>query len=185
MNKVPLEEAIEQVRIAFYRLAQLHLSFSKTLVEEFGEDKGKELIIKSIMEYGKRIDNRSKLGHPSNPSFGIHGKYEYKGREYLDLRELLKQDSDVEFDLSSLKIYDCSLAEIFKESNEEELGRLYCYIDAAMSMSSDPNSKAVHTKCVLCGDDYCQIKNEETTEKEKKDFNERNKDWKLADSILL
>lgn len=185
MNKVPFEEAIEQVRIAFYRLAQLHLSFSKTLVEEFGEEEGKELVIKSIIEYGKRIEERSKSGHPRNPFYGIHGKYEYKGNEYIDLRELLKQDPDDGVDFSILKIYDCSLAQIFKERDEEELGRLYCYIDAAMSMFDDPNSKAIHTKCVLCGDDYCQIKVEETTKKEKEDFKERNKDWKSVDPILL
>jgi hypothetical protein len=36
---VTLEEAKEQVGIALTRAALLHLSFSRTLVEEFGEQK--------------------------------------------------------------------------------------------------------------------------------------------------
>jgi hypothetical protein len=64
---VPLKEAREQVEIAVTRLALLHLGFSKTLVEEFGEEKGKALIIKSIMEYGRMIGERTMRGLPSLP----------------------------------------------------------------------------------------------------------------------
>ena len=45
---VPLSEAGEQVEIAITRLALLHLGFSKTLVKEFGEERGKALIIKGM-----------------------------------------------------------------------------------------------------------------------------------------
>ena len=38
---------------------------------------------------------------------------------------------------------------------ETELGRLYCYVDAAKSMAVDPDHKLVHTACEPCGDDHC------------------------------
>ncbi len=49
---VALEEAKEQVRRVCVRLGLLHLSFAKTLVEELGEKKGKELVLKVIKDYG-------------------------------------------------------------------------------------------------------------------------------------
>ena len=52
---IPLKDAIQQVKTAVTRLALMHLGFSKTLVEELGEKKAKELIIKSMVEYGKLI----------------------------------------------------------------------------------------------------------------------------------
>ena len=54
-ERVTLSEAREQVRRVCVRLALLHFSFAKTLVNELGEEKGKELILKSIKEYGTRI----------------------------------------------------------------------------------------------------------------------------------
>ena len=57
------------------RLALLHLSFSKTLVEEFGEKTGKELVIRSILEYGKRVGERTKRGLPDLPKYGVYGEY--------------------------------------------------------------------------------------------------------------
>ena len=182
---VTLEEAIEQVQIAMIRLALMHLSFSSTLVKELGEEKGKELIIKSIMEYGRRVAERTKQGHPDLSNYGIHGKYVYEGTEYIDVRNLLKHYEDKEIEFSKLEIHDCILAQIFRENNEEDLGKLYCYIDAAKSMASDPDTKAIHSKCVLCGDEFCQIKSENTTEKERKDFNNYNPNWKNVDAILL
>ena len=183
-EKVPLEEAIEQVQIAMVRLALMHLSFSRILVNEFGEEKGKELVIRSIMEYGKRVADRSKKGFPDLSNYGVHGKYIYEGKEYLDVRNLLRQHKSEEIDLSKLEIHDCILAQIFKENSEEDLGKLYCYIDAAKSMASDSESKAIHTKCVLCGDEYCQIKSEKTTSKERNDFEKSSYEWKDVDPIL-
>ena len=57
---VPLKEVREQVEVAITRLALLHLSFAKTLVQELGERKGKELAVKSILEYGRRVGERTK-----------------------------------------------------------------------------------------------------------------------------
>jgi hypothetical protein len=47
-EKVPLKEAAEQVARVCRRLAMLHLAFAKTLVAEFGEGKGKQLVLKQV-----------------------------------------------------------------------------------------------------------------------------------------
>ena len=185
MGTVPLEEAVEQVEIAMIRLGLMHLSYSRILIQEFGEDKGKELILKSIIEYGNRVGKRSMEGYQDLSNYGIHSKYVYEEKEFRDAREVMSLAQDEGFDFSKLEIHDCILARIFKEYNEEDLGKLYCYIDAAKSMTTNPNEKAIHTKCVLCGDNYCQIKTEKTTEKERVDFKNSNPEWRDVDPLLL
>ena len=44
---VLIEEAREQVETAIMRITLFHFAFSKTLVEEFGAEKEKELITKN------------------------------------------------------------------------------------------------------------------------------------------
>ena len=78
---VPLSEAREQVEIACTMIALLHLAFSKILVEELGVEKGKEVILKAIMEYGIRVGVRIKRGLPDLPKYGIYGR-QVDGRIY-------------------------------------------------------------------------------------------------------
>lgn len=158
---VPLEEAREQVEIAITRLALLHLSFAKTLVEEFGEEKGKKLIIKSILEYGRRIGERIKRGKQDLPKYGVYGEHR------------------------NGKTYDCVFAKVFQEYDELDLGCLYCYVDAAKSMTINYKHKLVHKDCAACGDDYCTFVTLPTTEKERIDFINKKKDWEHVDPRLV
>ncbi|UCH01687.1 MAG: hypothetical protein JSV20_07530 [Candidatus Bathyarchaeota archaeon] len=157
---VPLIEAREQVEIAITRLALLHLAFSKTLIEKLGDEKGNELILKSIMEYGKRIGDRITRGLPDLPKYGIH-----RSRR-------------------NGKVFGCVLAEVFQEYGEEDVGCLYCYVDAAKSMATNPKRKLIHGECAACGDEYCSFKVVPTTEKEQRDFKNRGKEWKYVDPRL-
>jgi hypothetical protein len=158
---VPLNEAREQVEIAVTRLAILHLGFSKTLVKEFGEERGKALIIKSIMEYGRMIGERTKRGLPNLPKYGVHG-----GQR-------------------NGKTYDCVLAKVFQEYGAQDLGCLYCYVDPAKRMAADPSEKIVHRSCAPCGDDYCTLDVVATTEKERRDFLRSSEEWKYVDPRLV
>ena len=157
---IPLSEAKEQVAIACTRIALLHLAFSKILVEELGVEKGKELILKSIMEYGKRVGERIKRGLPDLPKYGIIGKQ-------LDG-----------------KFYDCIFAKTFREYGELNLGCIYCYIDAAKYMAQDPTHKLVHGYCAACGDEYCTFITAATTKKERSDFKFKKLNWKSVDQRL-
>jgi len=158
---ISLKEAASQVEIAITRVALLHLSFSKTLVEELGEKRGKELIVKSILEYGKRIGERTKRGLPDLPKYGVYGA---------------RKDG---------KVYDCVLARTFQEYGEEKIGCLYCYVDPAKSMSVNPMRKVIHTTCAACGDDYCTFDERTTTEKERKDFENKDIYWRYVDPRLV
>jgi hypothetical protein len=164
---VPLKEAINEVEVAIARLALLHLSFSKTLVEEFGKERGRELVIKSIMEYGRRITDHVSKGGGDLPKWGV-----YTGDLYQD-------------EAGRYVVSGCNLAKIFAQDNELELGHLYCYVDAAKSMSSDPMEKLIHTTCEACDDEKCVIERVKTTEEERTQFANRHKDWKYVDPRLV
>ncbi len=159
-DSVSLSEATHEVEVAMTRLALLHLSFSKTLIEELGEKKGKELIVRSIMEYGKRVGDRIKRGLPDLPKYGVYGECR-EGR-----------------------VYDCVLAKIFQEYGEEDIGRLYCYIDPAKTMAVDPYQKLVHQECAPCGDDRCTFHSMPTTKGERADFESKAETWRNVDPRL-
>ena len=179
---VPLKEAADQVGVAVARLALMHLAFAKILVEKLGRKKGKEAVIKAMMEYGRLAGERSKAGRQDLPFYGFHEKYLYKDVEFVDTRE---RPADKEFDLSRYRVHGCLLSKIFLEYGEKELGSLYCYVDCAKSMAADPAKKLMHTACEVVGDHCCAFQLVETTVKERKDFAAQNVRWKEVDPILI
>jgi len=159
---VPLREARVQVETAITRIALLHLAYSKMLVEEFGSERGKDLILKSILQYGRLIGERTKRGVLDYPS----AKYgAYVERE-------------------NGRIYDCVLGRIFREYGELDVGGLYCYVDPAKTMAFDLSTKLIHNDCAAFGDDYCTFAQLPTTEKEQSDFANAHSDWKCVDPRL-
>ncbi len=177
-ESVPLEEAKEQVRKVCVRLALLHLSFARTIVDELGEEKGRQLILKAIKEYGTRIGEEARVkanaqgldDNPENiksdlPLYGIHTgweKVEVGGEERR-------------------RAYGCVMGEVWNELGEGELGRLYCYVDPAKYMAFNPNFKLMHLKALPDGDPYCERAVRPTTEQERKDFADKDKDWSYID----
>jgi len=166
-NTVTLEEAKKQVEIACRRLALLHLSYAKTLIEEFGEEIGRNLILKAIKDYGIRAGEKAKRGEQDLPKYGLHERI-----ESVDVKGEKR-----------IRAYGCVLAKEWRECGEDSLGRLYCYIDPAKTMSVDPTKKLVHTKAIPDGDDYCELVFRPTTEKERKDFADKEVDWEYVDKI--
>ena len=183
-KRVPLEEAMEQVRITGRRIALMHLAFSRILVEELGEEKGKQAIIRAMMEYGRMVGEANKAGQQDLPFYGFHDKYTYGDKEFLDTREKANI-AGKDFDFSRYRVHGCVLANTFLERDEKELGCLYCYVDSAKSMAADPGKKLMHTACEVVGDRFCAFDLVPTTEKERKEFQDRNVDWKEVDPILV
>ena len=181
---VPLREAMEQVRVTGRRLALMHLAFSRILVEELGEEKGKKAIVRAMMEYGRMVGEKNKAGQQDLPFYGFHDKYTYGDKEFLDTREKANI-AGKDFDFSRYRVHGCVLAETFLEHGEKELGCLYCYVDSAKSMAADPSKKLMHTACEVTGDQFCAFGLVPTTEKERKDFQDKNVDWKEVDPILI
>jgi len=53
--QVDLNDAKKQVEKACKRMALLHLSYAKTIINELGKEKGEKLVLKAIKDYGMRI----------------------------------------------------------------------------------------------------------------------------------
>lgn len=179
---IPLDEAQREVAITSRRIALLHLSYAKTLVEELGEEKGTELIEKAIKDYGIRIGektrkevlNQSLEDTPENfsagkslrvPKFGMH-----------DLIETVEVDGE-----SRMRAHGCVLGKLWKEYGEEKLGRLYCYVDPAKYMAYNPNYKLIHIKALPDGHKFCEFAVRPTTEEERGDFSARDESWFYID----
>lgn len=175
---VALEEAQEQVRRACARLGLLHLSFAKTLFNELGEEKGKELVLKAIKEYGTRIGEQAKANvaaqgldnNPANfkddlPLYGMH-----------ENREVVEVDGE-----KRRRAYGCVMGRVWNELGEGKLGRLYCYVDPAKYMAFNANFKLIHIKALPDGDEYCEFAVRPTTEQERKDFAAKDRDWSYID----
>lgn len=177
-NAVDLNEAKEQVRKVCKRLALLHLSYAKVIIDELGEVEGKNLVLKAIKDYGIRIgENVKETVHakgsnndPENytedlPSYGMHDKMEkvnLNNEEYI-------------------RAYGCVMGKYWKELGENEIGRYYCYVDPAKYMAFNPDFKLIHTKTIPDGDEYCEFKIKHTTEQERDDFFKKDKDWSYID----
>ena len=181
---VPLGEAASQVRLMAARVALMHLAFARTLAGEPGDGAARDLVVKSMMEYGRLVGERARAGGQDLPHYGLHVKYEYGEQAFVDHRDL-QLPPDESMGLSQYRVYGCMLSEVFRELGEEELGRLYCYVDAAKSMAAQPETKLVHTACEVCGDDHCAFAVEPTTDEERRAFSRQDPSWKDADPPLV
>lgn len=179
---IPLDEAKQAVASASRRIALLHLSCAKTLIEELGEKKGMELIAKAIKDYGIRIGEKTREEvlsqglEPTPENFSAGKSYRLPMFGMHDKIETVKVDDE-----QRIRTHGCVLAKVWQEYGEEKIGRLYCYMDVAKYMGYNPNYKQIHTKTVPDGDAYCELAVRSTTEKEKKDFSAKNKDWLYID----
>ena len=179
---VSLKDAKEQVRKACVRLGLLHLAFARTLVDELGPEKGKELILKAIKDYGIRIGERGKAkvlaegGDPAVtpfpgdlPAYGLQGSIPGEKLE------------PGEGELRHFKGHGCVMSEVWREYGESELGRLYCYVDPIKSLAYNPATVHYHAQLneLPGGDWICEHVTRYTTEQEREDFakSDENDDW--------
>ena len=163
---ISLEDALKAAEGALSRIALLHISFSKMLVEEFGKEKGKDLIAKAIIEYGHRIVDRTKKGLP-------------------DLTELGLNEESGENDEGKLYVSGCVFAKVFKEQDALDVGYMYCFVDAAKLMAMQPEGKMIHLTCEACGDEDCTFDIVPTTEDEQQAFAKRDSSWQQVDPRLF
>ena len=151
---IPLKDATKAVEDMTRRVALLYIAFARTLIDELGEEKGQEIIRKAVWEYGRRIGEATRK------------RVEAKGLEPLpenfntgsDLSPIGFQTTNVRIggEVRS-RIFNCALAQVWKEYGEEKLGNLYCQVDPAKMQSYHPNATIVHTRNVLWGDDLCEM----------------------------
>jgi hypothetical protein len=159
VEMVPLSEAENEVKVVTQRLALLHLAYARTLVDRFGWDEGKQLVLDSIKEYGRRVAERTERGLQSLPRYGF-----WESREGQPPA--------------------CELGKIVLEYGEMDVGSLYCLIDPAKTMHANPEEKLIHLKALTVGDEHCEFDTVPTTEKDKEDFFGESKDWSHVDPRL-
>jgi hypothetical protein len=181
---VSIEEAAAQVKIVATRLALMHMAYARTVVAELGDKKGKKTVLKAMMEYGRMVGERTRKGEQDLPFYGLHEKYSYGKEEFLDTREMPADQSE-EMDWDEFKVYGCVLSRVFQEYGEEELGVLYCYVDAAKTMATGSAEKLIHTACEVCGDDHCAFSSVAATDLELRMFEKKDPDWQDVDPLLV
>lgn len=175
---VALKEAEEEVRKVCVRVGLLHLSFAQTLVEELGEKKGEELVLKAIKVYGTKIGERIKASVTAQGLENIPANYKGDLPQYgmRDRTEVLEVGGE-----KRRRVYGCVMGKLWKKLGEDKLGRLYCYVDPAKYMAFNPNFKLIHIKALPDGDQYCEFAVRPTTEQERKDFADKDIDWSYID----
>ncbi len=147
----------EQVRLMARRTALLHYYFSKTLIDEFGEERGVHLIKKAILAYGEHCGRAIReaveaMGLPlTDENFDKIPDLPKYGWEQ-DTHELSNGE------VRPIALF-CPLADTFKQLGEEgrRLGRLYCYVDQGKQRAYNPEFDFVHSKNLLDGDPYCEF----------------------------
>ncbi len=151
---MPISEALEQTLQVIERVAMLHYHFASTLVEELGEEKGRELVSRAIAAYGREIGERQRKRL-------VEAGYEPSCENYRLLPDLPPMPWTAEGMPSvrrgrrELKV--CPLAKYWMERGAESLGRLYCHVDQAKFAAFDPDCECRHPANVLDGDDHCEI----------------------------
>jgi len=135
------------------RTALLHYAFTETLIEEFGEEKGKVLARKAIKRYGDFVGKQAKQRADKK---GLPNTRENFQDDLPSLgwpnRKKVKVDGE-----ERARVHACYLAEAWKEWGVPEIGRIYCYVDQAKYESFNPALQCVHVKNVLDGDLFCEI----------------------------
>lgn len=153
-DKIPYEVARDAVRTVAKRIALLHMCYARTLVHEFGQDKGTDLIKEAIWAYGTligeqtraRVENLDLAATPEN--FGQGSDLSPIGFEDHKVTVKGEQRS---------RSINCVLAEVWQEYGEEELGKLYCLVDPAKMHAYNPDWTMEHTLRILNGDPCCEI----------------------------
>jgi len=176
------EEAERAVAITASRLALLHLCYAQTLVEELGEARGKELAAKAIRRYGIEIGEAvrkavSEAGLPLDPENYGRGK----GQDLPAFGMHNKIEAFEEAGEPRLRAHGCVLAKVWRERGQDDLGRIYCYVDPAKYMAYNPNHKMVHLKCVPDGDACCEFTIKATTPAERELFKAGGPGWTSID----
>ncbi len=146
------EEALRQINLALRRAAMLFHAFGKTLIEEFGRERGLELVLKAIKTYGTDVglaaqETAKKKGLNLTPE-----NFE------SDLPELAWKTEDVIVDGEKRKrVHFCPIAKDLLGMHDTKMARLYCWVDQAKMHAFNPEYAFLHLKNIMDGDPYCEL----------------------------
>ena len=147
------DEAFRQLKSMITRTALIHYAFTKTIIDELGKEKGKELTKKAIRFYGEVVEKkvRERTLAKGLPTIPENFQDDLPALGWAS-REKVIVDGE-----KRARVHTCYLAEAWKELGVPEIGRLYCFVDQAKYEAYNPELECVHTKNVLDGDPYCEL----------------------------
>lgn len=151
---IPYDEAREAVLAMARRVALLHMAYSRTLVDELGEERGRTLIERAIRAYGCHIGERTRarveaLGLEPQPDNFAQGS---------DLSPLGFPAESVTVDGEARsRCWSCVLADVWHAYGEQALGSLYCGVDPAKMEAYNSDWTMVHTRKIPDGDECCEM----------------------------
>ncbi|MFW6325690.1 MAG: L-2-amino-thiazoline-4-carboxylic acid hydrolase [Desulfovermiculus sp.] len=178
------EEARQALASVSRRIALLHLAYAKAIINELGQEQGTRLISEAIKDYAVKIGEKTRAevvaqGYEPSPENFEQGK-SYALPKFPGMH-LAWETVEGEDGTKRMRAHGCILGEVWKEYEEEKIGRLYCYMDTAKYMGYNPYYKLKHHKAVPDGDEYCEFEIENTTPEEREDFSTPGRDWFFMD----
>jgi hypothetical protein len=149
---ITTDEAAEQIKLALRRAALIYHHFARTLIEEFGEERGQELIKKAIEAYGAQVGGDARQKARSK-------NLDLKPENFeSDLPKYVWQTDEVEVDGEKRsRVHFCPLAAEWLPLGDSKMSRLYCFVDQAKMKAFNPQYEYIHLKNVLDGDDFCEL----------------------------
>jgi len=150
---IPKDEAFSQLKSMITRTALIHYAFTKTIIDEMGKEKGKELAKKAISLYGEMVGKkvREKTLAKGLPALPENFQDDLPALGWASREKVVVEGE------KRARVHTCYLAEAWKDLGVPEIGRLYCFVDQAKYEAYNPELECVHTKNVLDGDPYCEL----------------------------
>jgi nitroreductase len=161
------KEALENVQRALRRGALIYHYFCETLVQEFGQEKGKELIRKAVDAYGERIGQEARIKAQEN---GLALSPENFESDLPD--DAWETETVVVEGEERVRVHHCPLAAEWLAWGDPEKARLYCYVDQAKMKGFNPEYEYIHVKNILDGDPYCELVARKKTDSRETDASE-------------
>jgi nitroreductase len=149
---IPVKESLRQIRLALRRAALIYHYFSDTLIKEFGEERGRELIRKAVDAYGERI------GEEARQKALKRGKKLGLDNFESDLPDIAWETELVVVDGEErARVHHCPLASEWLKWSDHKTARLYCFVDQAKIKAFNPDFEYIHIKNLLDGDSFCEL----------------------------
>jgi predicted hydrocarbon binding protein len=147
------DEAFSQLKSMITRTALIHYAFTKTIIDELGKEKGKELAKKAIRLYGQMVGKKVRENTLAKglPTLAENFQNDLPALGWADREKVVVEGE------KRARVHTCYLAETWKELGVPEIGRLYCFVDQAKYEAYNPELECLHTKNVLDGDPYCEL----------------------------
>ncbi|MGD9347132.1 MAG: nitroreductase family protein [Candidatus Aminicenantes bacterium] len=151
-EQITKQEALSQIQSALRRAALLYHSFSRILIDEFGDKQGEYLIRKAIDVYGARIGEEAREAAQKNGLPPVPENFA------SDLPDIAWEVESVVVDGEErARVHHCPLASEWLEWSDPKIARLYCHVDQAKMKAYNPDYEYIHIKNILDGDPYCEL----------------------------